>query len=117
MPRVLVLLVARIGALVDAHEARVVRIAAGDRMVLELAEAAREGDMLGARHVLVVQEQDAMLEQQCADLREQPVIACGSAEVYVFEQRTDRASEGLDPDRAAPARADDGRRGSSGGAH
>ena len=37
------------------------RIAAGDRMVFQLAEAAREGHMLGARDVLIAQEQHAML--------------------------------------------------------
>ena len=36
-------------------------IAAGDRMVLELAEVAREGDVLGARDVLVAEEQHLVL--------------------------------------------------------
>ena len=43
-----------------------VRVAADDRMVLELAEAARERDVLGTRDVLVAQEQDLVLEQQRA---------------------------------------------------
>ena len=47
-----------------------VRIAARDRMVLEFAEAPREGDVLGARDVLVAEEQHLVLEQQRADLGE-----------------------------------------------
>ncbi len=39
--------------LVDTHQAGIVGIAARDRMVLELAEAPREGDVLGGRDVLV----------------------------------------------------------------
>ena len=44
-------------------------IAAGDRVVLELAEVARERDVLGARDVLVAEEQHLVLQQQRADLR------------------------------------------------
>ena len=50
-------------------------VAAGDRMILELAEAARERDVLGARDVLVAQEQHLVLEQQRPDLGEQVVVA------------------------------------------
>ena len=56
------------GRLVDAHEPGILGIAAGDRMVLELAEVPRERDVLGARDVLVAEEQHAVLEQQRADL-------------------------------------------------
>ena len=56
-------------------------IAAGDRMVLELAEVAREGHVLGARDVLVAEEQHLVLEQQGADLGHQAGVARGGAEV------------------------------------
>ena len=76
-------------------------IAADDRMVLELAEAARERDVLGARDVLVAQEQHLVLEQQRADLGEQRVVARGVAEVHVGELGADRAGQRLDADRSA----------------
>jgi hypothetical protein len=41
-------------------------------MVLELAEVPRERDVLRARDVLVAEEQHAVLEQQRADLRDEP---------------------------------------------
>ena len=78
-----------------------VRIAAGDRVVLELAEVPREGDVLGARDVLVAEEQDLVLEQQRADLGDEAGVARRSAEVHVGELRADRAGQRLDLDRAA----------------
>ena len=45
-----------------------VGIAAGHRMVFELAEVAGEGHVLGARDVLVAEEQHLVLEQQRPDL-------------------------------------------------
>ena len=39
-------------------------IAAGDRMILERAEALGERDVFGARDVLIAQEQDLMPEQK-----------------------------------------------------
>ena len=48
-----------------------------DRMVFQLAEAAGEGDMLGARDVLVAQEQHLVLQQRALDLGEQAVVARG----------------------------------------
>ncbi len=44
-------------------------IAAGDRMVLELAEPLREGDMLGLADLLIAQEQDLVREQRFAGSR------------------------------------------------
>ena len=41
-----------------------VAVARHHRMVFKLAEAAREGHMLGARNLLVFQEQHFVLEQQ-----------------------------------------------------
>ena len=75
VPRVFVLLVARIGTAVDAYKPRMVRIAAGHRVVLEIAKAAGERDVLGARDVLAVKEQHLVLEEQCANLCEQCVVA------------------------------------------
>ena len=78
-----------------------IRIAAGDRMVLELAEVAGEGDVLGAADVLVAEEQHLVLQQQGADLGDQVGVARGVAEVDVRELRADRAGQRLDPDASA----------------
>ena len=59
----------RIEVLVDADQARMVGIAAGDRMVLELAEPLREGDMLGLADLLIAQEQHLVREQRLAGSR------------------------------------------------
>jgi hypothetical protein len=48
MPGVLVAIVRRVRRLVDAHEPRMVRVAACDGMVLQLAEMPGEGDVLRA---------------------------------------------------------------------
>ena len=72
MPGVLVAVVGRVGRLVDAHETGMVRIAAGDRMVFQLAEMPRERDVLGARDVLVAEEQHLVPQQQGPDLGHQP---------------------------------------------
>ena len=111
VPGVLVAVVGRVGRLVDAHQARIVRIAAGDRVVLQLAEVAGERDVLGARDVLVAEEQHAMLQQQGADLRDQRRVARSDAKVDVGQFGADRAGELLDPDRSLQRLgADDGRR-------
>ncbi len=52
-----------------------IRIAAGDRMILELTEVPRERDVLGTRDVLVAEEQDLVLEQQRPDFRDEPGVA------------------------------------------
>jgi hypothetical protein len=52
-----------------------VRIAANDRMVLELAEVTRESDVLRARDVLVAEEQHAVLEQQRANLGDETGVS------------------------------------------
>ena len=58
-------------------------VAAGDRVVLELAEVPGEGDVLGAGDVLVAEEQHLVLEQQGADLGHEVGVARGVAEVHV----------------------------------
>ena len=67
------------------------RIAAGDGMIFQLAEAAREGHMLGARDVLIAQEQHAVLQQRRADLGEQAVIVNGIGQIHADQFGADRA--------------------------
>jgi hypothetical protein len=52
----------------------VVRVAADDGVVLQLAKAAGERHMVGAADVLVAQEQHPVLEQLGTDLCKQAVI-------------------------------------------
>ncbi|MNN94684.1 hypothetical protein D3C81_2133530 [compost metagenome] len=51
------------------------RITAGDRMILQLAETASKGNVFGAGDVLVAQEQHLVLQQQRLDLGEQAGVA------------------------------------------
>jgi hypothetical protein len=82
-----------------------IRVAAHDGMILELAEATCERDVLGARDVLVAQEQHAVLEQQRPDLGEQRVVARRVAEIDVEELGTDVARELLGSHGLERARA------------
>ena len=66
-----------------------VAVAADHRVILELAEATREGDVLGAREVLVAQEQHLVLEQERPDLGEQRIVARRVAEVDVVQLGAD----------------------------
>ncbi len=50
------------------------RIAARDRVVFQLAEAARESDMLSTANVLIAQEQDTVLEQVRPDLGKEAIV-------------------------------------------
>ncbi|MNQ73955.1 hypothetical protein D3C85_887020 [compost metagenome] len=61
------------------------RITAGHRMILQLAEAAGEGHVIGTAEVLVAQEQHLVLEQQLPDLGEQAVVACRVAQVHATD--------------------------------
>jgi hypothetical protein len=109
VPAVLVAIDRRVRRLVDAHQPRVLRIAAGHRVIFELAEVAREGDVLGARDVLVAEEQDLVREQQRADLGDQRRVARRHAQIDIGELGADRAGERLDPDRPVQrAGVDDG---------
>ena len=65
-------------------------------MILELAEAPCERDVLGARDVLVAQEQHAMPDQLRADLGEQAVVVHGVGEAHIQQFRADRAGQGFD---------------------
>ena len=70
-----------------------VRVAAGDRMVLELAEVAREGDVLGARDVLVAEEQHPVLEQRARISANRP-SSCEASPRFDAEQLgADRAGQ------------------------
>ena len=106
---VLVLLRARVRTLVDQDQAGIFRIAAHHRVVLERAEAPREGDVLGPGEVLVAQEQHLVLEQERFDLREQGVVARRVAEIDVDELGSDGAGQRLDLDRRVqPTTTSDG---------
>ena len=80
----------------DQNQARIFRIAAHHRVVLERAEAPREGDVLAPGDVLVVQEQHLVPEQERFDLREQIVVARRVAEIDVDELGSDGAGQRLD---------------------
>jgi len=89
-----------------------IRVAAGHRMVFELAEMAGEGDMLGAGDVLVAEKQHLVLQQQRPDLGHQFGIARGDAKVHVRYFGADRAGQRLGLRRAVLGGRDAG-----GGAH
>jgi hypothetical protein len=104
MPRALAAVVRLVRRLVDAHEPRMIGVAARDRMVFELAEMPGEGDMLRAGDVLVAEEQHPVLQKQGLDLGDQGRVAAGYAEVDVLKLGSDRAGELLDADRRAERR-------------
>jgi hypothetical protein len=62
------------------------RIAARDGVVFQLAEAARESDMLSTTNVLIAQEQDPVLEQVRPDLSEKTIVVdrVGELDVHQF---------------------------------
>ena len=61
------MIVRRVWRLVDAHKTGIFRIAAQNRVILELAEMTRESDVLGARDVLIAEEQYLVRQQQPPD--------------------------------------------------
>ncbi|MNT48848.1 hypothetical protein D3C72_1856520 [compost metagenome] len=68
---VVVLVVLALVAAVDLHQAGVLWIAAGDRVVFQITEIACECHVFGAGDVLVVEEQHLVLQQLLLDgLRE-----------------------------------------------
>ncbi len=77
-----------------------VRVAAGHRVVFQLAEVAGEGHVLGARDVLVAEEQHLVLQQQRADLGHQAGVARSDAQIDIAKLGADGAGQRLDPDRA-----------------
>ncbi len=85
-----------------------VRIAPDDGVVLELAEVTREGHVLGARDILVAEEEHLVREEQGADLEHEAGRARGHADVHVRKLGADGAGQRLDPD--GTVRAHEGRR-------
>ena len=112
VPGVFVAVVRRVRRLVDADEARVLGIAAGDRVIFQLAEVARKRDVLGPRDVLVAKEQHVVLQQQLADLRDQVRVARRDTQIHVRQLGADRAGQLLDLYGALESLHD--RRGASG---
>src|SRR4051812_11048031 len=95
---VLVVLRSAVEVLVDAHQTRVLRVAARDRVVLERTEALRQRDVLAAGDVLVAEEEDLVLHQQVPDLVEEAGVARGLREADVAQLGADRRGEGEDLD-------------------
>ena len=73
-----------------------VRIAARDRVILELSEALREGDMLRLADLLIAKEQYLVGEQRFVDRAEQVVVRDRLGEVHAVQFRTDVRGELLD---------------------
>ena len=82
-------------------------VAAGDRVVLELAEAAGKPDVLGAGNVLVAEEQHLVLQQKRPDFVKEVVVGDGSAEIDVAELGADAAGQLLDLQRSKRRRTHD----------
>src|SRR6516165_3732618 len=82
-------------------------VAARDRVVLELAEAAGKTDMLGAGNVLVAEEEHLVLQQKRPDFLKEVVVDHGSAEVDVAQLGADAAGQLLDLQRSERRRTHD----------
>lgn len=65
------------------------RVAAEHRVVLELAEPAGEGDVVGAADRLIADEQDLVLQQEGSELGEQGVVVGDLGEVDAVQFRPD----------------------------
>ncbi|MCY1378308.1 hypothetical protein D9M69_659320 [compost metagenome] len=75
-------------------------VAADHGVVLELAEVAGEGDVLGAREFLLAEEQHLVLQQQRADLGRQAGVARGFGQRHVAQLGADGAGHGVDLEAA-----------------
>jgi hypothetical protein len=73
-----------------------IRVAARDRMILQLAKATGEGDMLGLAENLVPQEQHLMLEQRGLDRAEQVIVPRGFGQVDSLDLGANVGGELLD---------------------
>jgi hypothetical protein len=79
-------------------------------VIFELAEMPGEGNVFGAREILVAEKENLVLQKQRADLGYELRVARSDSEVHVGKLGTDRAGEWLDLDRGLQcASADDGR--------
>jgi len=72
-------------------------VASGDGMILEVAEAAREGDMLRLADLLIAEEQDLVVEQRLPDLAEQVIVRDRVRDADAVQLRADMGRELLDP--------------------
>ena len=86
-------------------------MAAHDRVVFQRTESFGEGDMVGARDVLVAKKQHLVLEKQRPDFGEQDIVAGRIPEVDAEHLGADVARQLLDRDRSKRIGADDAGRG------
>ncbi|MCY1404370.1 hypothetical protein D9M71_195770 [compost metagenome] len=96
VPGILVAVDRTVRALVDLHQPRVLRIAADNRMVLQLAEAASEGHMFGTGDVLVAQKHHTVLDQLGTNLGEQAIVVDGIGQVNADQLCANGAGKLLD---------------------
>ena len=94
-----VLLPAALGAMRDAQHLGVGLVLWRGRMDLEIAEMAREGDVLRAGYVLVAEEDHAVLEQRRADFRNAR-LDVGCANIDSVDFRPDRRRHRPDVERS-----------------
>ena len=104
MEGVLVLLGRAVEVLVDPDQARVLRVAAGDRVVLERAEPLGELHVVGPADVLVAEEEDLVLQEQVLDLGEDGGVVGGVGQADVAQLGADEAGEAVDLDAARAGR-------------
>ena len=73
-----------------------VRVAAGDRVVLQVAEAARECHVLRAGDVLVPQKDHPVLEQRSLELGEQVIVPAGVSQMDAADLGADGGGQWTD---------------------
>ena len=105
MERVLVLLGRAVEVLVDPDQARVLRVAAGDRVALERAEPLGQLHVVGAADRLVAEEEDLVLQEQVLDLGEDGRVVGRVGQADVAQLGADEAGEAVDLDAARATRS------------
>ncbi|MNF80256.1 hypothetical protein D3C84_624930 [compost metagenome] len=88
VPGVLVAVHGLVRALVDLHQARMLRVAASHRVVFQLAETASESHVLGTGNVLIAQEYHTVLDQLSTNFGEKAVVVDSVSQVDANEFRT-----------------------------
>src|SRR5206468_5996899 len=96
MPGIFVMVGRRVEVLVNADQTWMIGIAAGNRMVFEIAEAPRELDMFSLADLLILKEQHLMSQQSLTDGSKQIVVADRFGEANPAKFRTDVRREFLD---------------------
>ena len=86
-----------IQVLVYTDEARMIGVAAGNRMIFELTELSRECDVNVLADLLVTKEQNLVSKQGFSDGAEQVLVGDRLGKVDSTELRTDVRGELLDP--------------------